>query len=98
MSAGAGLWDQVQDLSDEGLSVPCTADPEAWTSDYPEERAVAARACGTCPVLDACRQAAQVGRERWHVWGGVDLTGQRVETDRAKAATRRAKDRRERVA
>ncbi|MBB1482354.1 hypothetical protein H5392_00580 [Tessaracoccus sp. MC1865] len=40
-----------------------------WTSDDPEALADAAEACGTCPVLDVCRDAGR--GERWGAWGGV---------------------------
>lgn len=58
----------------DGTTPPCAADPAAWTSDDPEERAYAARACRHCPALEACRVFAEANREPHGVWGAVDRT------------------------
>lgn len=59
--------------------LPCrTIDPALWFSDNPTDRRYAARQCGTCPTLLACRLFALETRQQWGVWGGVDMTG--VET------------------
>lgn len=50
----------------------CAAEPEAWLSDDPEDRELAAMYCPGCPVLRECRA---VGRtEDFGVWGGEDRT------------------------
>lgn len=54
--------------------VPCVAMPTAYVSDDHRERAEAAQACAHCPALQACQTFARANRERWHVWGGTDLT------------------------
>lgn len=56
---------------------PRCGDPDThdlWTSEHYEDRVVAARWCAGCPVLDACRQAAETNDERFGVWGGIDRT------------------------
>jgi hypothetical protein len=45
-----------------------------WTSDRPEERAVAVRLCRGCPVIRQCRAAAEAQGERFVVWGGKDFS------------------------
>ena len=54
------------------VKTPCQADPEAWVGDDPALRAEAAEACHWCPALEACRRAADAGREQWGVWAGQD--------------------------
>lgn len=48
-------------------------DAEAWYSTIPKERVRAMQLCGQCPVAVQCLAAALEGRERFGVWGGVDL-------------------------
>lgn len=53
--------------------VPCTGDErDLWAADHADDRAHAARLCGTCPALAPCARYADLADERWHVWGGVD--------------------------
>lgn len=76
-------------------STPCSADPEPWFSDDPEERAEAVAACGYCPLLGPCRELA-LPRElalrpsnRHGVWAGVDFEQPRQENRAAQARDRR---------
>lgn len=59
-----------------GLTLPCTGvrggDP--WLSDDENQRAEAATACRSCPVLDECRAYAQAHRTTFGVYGGRDFT------------------------
>ena len=63
-------------LAAQGQRPPC-GQPWAgglWTSDDKADREHAARLCRSCPALDPCRDAADEGDERHHVWGGIDRT------------------------
>jgi hypothetical protein len=56
---------------------PRCADPvdhARWTSAEQSDRAIAAAWCRGCPILRECLEAATARHERWHVWGGVDMT------------------------
>lgn len=54
-----------------GVRTPCqSSDAEAWWSDDRATLAIAADACGLCPVLWQCRAYADAAGERWGVWGG----------------------------
>lgn len=57
---------------------PCQRDRAAFTSDDPGERAKAAEACSTCPVLARCRTYAEAQGESWGVWGGIDRSDRRA--------------------
>ena len=62
-------------LAVQGERVRCS-DPEThymWLSEDEAERKQAARWCAGCPVLAECDTAARANRERFGVWGGVDL-------------------------
>jgi hypothetical protein len=64
---------------------PCEAsDPELWFVDDSDREAVefAKSLCRTCPVMDACREAAFVTRQDWGIWGAT--------TARERAAIRKA--------
>lgn len=52
---------------------PCTAPGWLGHSDFAVERRKAASDCHACPIREACLEAAEERRERWGVWGGVDL-------------------------
>ena len=71
-SAAVPAWAALQAALRAAGPVPCTADPDAWTSDDAEVRAYAARACRGCPVLEACRAFAAANQEAHGVWAGVD--------------------------
>lgn len=61
-------------LLDADTVPPCHAHPRPslWISDDPDERALAARLCRRCPVIELCREAGR--RERFGVWAGKDRT------------------------
>lgn len=56
---------------------PRCSDPEThsyWLSEDKLERVQAVAWCSGCPILEACRQNAELLDERFGVWGGVDRT------------------------
>ena len=63
------------DLAVEGGRPRCAeyGGHEMWTSDDPDDRALAARWCRGCPILPPCHDAAVAEGERWTVRGGVDF-------------------------
>jgi Transcription factor WhiB len=63
-AAASGLRPHCSDVGTGGL----------WLSDHEAERAEAAKLCVGCPVIEPCGQAATARRERFGVWGGVDVT------------------------
>lgn len=69
-------------LAAEGCRPPCGDynGHELWTSDSPEDRALAVERCQGCPLIRECHQAAEERGERWHVWGGFDRTPSRSKT------------------
>lgn len=83
--AGAlGEWVLLQVALVE-LEVPpaCAVNPEAWwcsaaTPAGAEDQAFAARACRSCPVVDACAAYAVAARERHGVWGGLTPAARRA--------------------
>jgi hypothetical protein len=56
---------------------PCAGRDE-WISDDREEREWAGWHCAHCPVLDACRDAADEQREGFGVWAGRDYSNRRA--------------------
>ena len=74
-AAGQRLWLAVRDALDQGLTVPCTADPQRW-----DESAQPAD-CYACPVLSACVRYRQTGV----VSHATVLAGQRVQAERGVA-------------
>lgn len=68
-------WQGLQAaLLDTPEPVPCRADPDAWTSEDPDERAYAARACVDCPLIVQCARFARLNAEQFGVWAGIDRT------------------------
>lgn len=63
-------WEALTEALLDTLT-PCRGS-DAWTSDDAEDRAVAARACQSCALLDLCGAAADSTRERFGVWAGID--------------------------
>ena len=72
--ARANLDAALIDLLQARRSTPCMSDPEPFTSNSREERALAAQACSHCPVLVPCRAYAEAADERCFVWAGQDRT------------------------
>ncbi|MFE1264429.1 WhiB family transcriptional regulator [Streptomyces albogriseolus] len=64
----------LHDLMNRTPGLPCRLDPDPFFSDFALDRRYAARQCGTCPLLLACRLYALESGQRWGVWGGVDMT------------------------
>ena len=60
----------------QGLRPHCSdaGTSELWLSEHEPERAEAVKLSLGCPVILPCGQAAEERDERWHVWGGVDMT------------------------
>lgn len=74
MTARDRLDRALVDLAARGQRPPC-GQPWAeglWVSDDYRDRLEAARLCRPCPVLEACRAAADEAGEKHHVWGGRD--------------------------
>lgn len=71
--AHAALQHALAGAAANAQHVPCAGrDAALWTSDDPDERALAAELCTGCPVLSECALAAESTNEEWHVWAGVD--------------------------
>lgn len=69
----------LHQLTASTAGLPCRiTDPNLWFSDNPTDRRYAARQCGSCPTLLACRLYSLETEQQWGVWGGVDMTA--VET------------------
>jgi hypothetical protein len=73
--AAEGAFHQLL-LARSGLTsrTPCEVDPDPFTSDDHRERTEAAEACAYCPLLEHCREYAELAGEVWHVWAGADRT------------------------
>lgn len=74
--SAAAAWTDLQAALIDAV-VPCTADPESWTGEDPDDRETAARACLGCPARWPCELFATANRETHGVWAGVDRTGRR---------------------
>lgn len=76
--SAVGAWQRLQlALLDIHQPVPCQSAPEVWTSDDPEQRAIASRVCSDCAVMVLCDQFARINRETANVWAGIDRTPKR---------------------
>ncbi len=64
----------VAEATGDGHPTPCTVLPEAWLSDDPEERTIAASWCRECPLRSLCSSYAVAAHEGFGVWGGRDWT------------------------
>ncbi len=67
--AGTQAVSRQRTWTEDMVDTRCSRNPELWFS---EERAVqlrAARLCGGCPLLEACRRLG--AGERFGVWGGT---------------------------
>lgn len=75
--AGAGvvgLLDAASGASSvAGQNLPCSANPDLWFGESPEELEKAKALCAHCPVRAACLEGALSRREPWGVWGGEIL-------------------------
>ncbi len=58
-------------LSVGDTDLPCqVADADLWFADDPRDLEQAKALCSSCPLKDACLQAAIDRAEPWGVWGG----------------------------
>lgn len=75
----------LRSLARHAADVPCVAGdvlpPAAWTSDDHGDLELAAVACRTCPLLDACAAYGRRWPEEWGTYGG------RTQQQRQSAAT-----------
>lgn len=70
----------VAHLRPAAAALPCTREPDAWTSDEPARQHLAARSCNPCPALEACRTYATHHPEISGVWGGLTPAARRHPT------------------
>lgn len=64
----------LDEFAAAGRLTPCQSDPDPFGSDDRAERREAAKACGWCPLLEACAAFAEANDETSLVWAGVDRT------------------------
>lgn len=57
-------------------------DPEAFFPDYERDGRMAKEVCKECPVKTQCFNYAVSNKEEFGIWGGVDFTVRRTETER----------------
>ena len=70
--------------------LPCTADPELFFAESPDEAEAAKALCGQCPARAVCLAGALERREPWGVWGGeVFLRGAIVPRKRPRGRPRK---------
>jgi WhiB family redox-sensing transcriptional regulator len=73
-----------------GLSLPCSADPELFFAESPEDVECAKSLCRGCPARIACLAGAVERREPWGVWGGeLFLRGEIVPRKRPRGRPRK---------
>ena len=74
--ASERLTRALLELGAQGLRTHCSnpGKEHLWLSDVAAERALAAQLCGGCLVIGPCLEAARANRERFGVFGGVDMT------------------------
>jgi len=53
---------------------PCATSPEVWTSDHPDDVAVAQEGCAECPARRECLAYADAIGATAGTWGGIDRT------------------------
>jgi WhiB family redox-sensing transcriptional regulator len=72
------------------LYLPCTADPELFFAESPEDVEFAKALCRDCPVRLTCFAGAMERREPWGVWGGeLFLRGEVVPRKRPRGRPRK---------
>lgn len=71
VAAGDVLAAELDALADRGLRTPCQREPEAWFTEHRAHQAEAAAACLWCPLIEPCRNYADVTGQTHGVWGGV---------------------------
>lgn len=73
--AAAPLLAALLDVLD-GQRPPCAGDPELWTSDDPDDVAVAVEGCAPCPARRQCAAYADAIGATVGTWAGRDRTSQ----------------------
>ncbi|VXB24063.1 WhiB family transcriptional regulator [Citricoccus sp. K5] len=67
----------MDDTTDAAVLTPCRQDPEQWFPAPGGTAPIARALCQTCPVIDACLEAAldfegdARRADRFGVWGGM---------------------------
>jgi hypothetical protein len=61
-------------LARQDVTPPPCAGGDGWTSEDPDERALAARCCAGCALFGPCRVLADELKVTFGVWAGVDRT------------------------
>jgi Transcription factor WhiB len=74
MTAAETLTNALTEMVDHNQRPPCAGHADQWTSDNRRQRANAARACQSCPLLTPCGQYADAIKARHGVWAGIDRT------------------------
>jgi WhiB family redox-sensing transcriptional regulator len=73
-----------------GRDLPCTADPELFFAESPEDVEFAKALCRDCPMRLTCFAGALERREPWGVWGGeLFLRGEVVPRKRPRGRPRK---------
>jgi hypothetical protein len=77
--ARAALLDVLAVHVDAGRPVPCLSVPGpergVWTSDHPQEQALARTMCDPCPAIDPCRLYGQQYPRELGTYGGRTNVG-----------------------
>lgn len=69
----------LHDLMTSTDGLPCREQSALWYSPDPVERRDAEQQCRTaCPILAACMRHALAAKERYGVWGGVDMEARAI--------------------
>jgi WhiB family transcriptional regulator, redox-sensing transcriptional regulator len=93
LAATAGTWPRPQ--RDAATAPPCTAAPDLFFAERPEEIRQARALCLQCPARGPCLDGALQRAEPWGVWGGqLILNGAIIPGKRARGRPRGASPRR----
>lgn len=83
------LLGHLELLEHDGQAIPCRSGgllaTVAWTSDEVDEQRAAARACGACPAVTACRQFGLAWPDLPGTYGGLPEAARRRPTRSRKA-------------
>ena len=89
LAATAGTWPQPQ--RDAASAPPCSAAPDLFFAERPEEIRQARALCLQCPARGPCLDGALQRAEPWGVWGGqLILNGAIIPGKRARGRPRGA--------
>ena len=88
-ATAAGAW--LQSRRDAATALPCSAAPDLFFAERPEEIRQARALCLQCPAQGPCLDGALQRAEPWGVWGGeLILRGAIIPTKRARGRPRGA--------